>query len=114
MINNSNKPNLDRRQSYRVMYPQEYHPVLLIRNIEYDVLDLSETGLRFKIKENVKLPGDLFHAVVKLHDEKNIEVLGRIVRITGEHAAMFLVVKKIPYQFILSEQAYLRLKAQEK
>jgi c-di-GMP-binding flagellar brake protein YcgR len=109
----SRNPNIERRETYRVTYPQDYHPALIIRDIEFDSLDLSETGLKFKIKENIKLPGDLFHAKVKLHDESSIEVLGRIVRITGEHAAMFLVVKKIPYQFILSEQAYLRLKNEE-
>jgi hypothetical protein len=110
---NSNNQNLERRQSYRVIYPQDYHPVLVVRNIEFEILDLSETGLKFKVKENLKLPGDLFHAEVKLHDDKKIEVMGRIIRITGEHAAMFLVVKKIPYQFILSEQAFLRQKNEE-
>jgi hypothetical protein len=109
MINSKN-PNIERRQTYRVIYPQDYHPVLIIRNNEFEILDLSETGLRFQMKDNLKLPGDLFHANVKLHDDKTIEILGRIIRITGEHAAMFLVVKKIPYQFILSEQAFLRQK----
>lgn len=109
MINNMNS-NKERRENYRIIYSEEYHPKLLIRKEEYEILDLSETGLRFQIKDSVKLPGDLFHAHVKLHDESTIEVLGRIIRITGEHAAMFLVVKKIPYQFILSEQAYLRRK----
>ena len=98
----------DRRQNYRIIYPEAYHPSLVIRNIPFEIIDLSETGLRFKLKENVKLPGDLFHAEVKLHDESNVEILGRIIRISGQHAAMFMVVKKIPYQIILSEQAYLR------
>jgi len=112
MINSQNQ-NSERRQSYRVIYPQDYHPSLIIKNNEFEIIDLSETGLKFQVKENLKLPGDLFHAQVKLHDEKLIEVLGRIIRITGEHAAMFLVVKKIPYQFILSEQAFLRQKNAE-
>lgn len=112
-MNISRNPNVERRETYRVLYSQDYHPSLIIRDTEFDILDLSETGLRFRIKDNSKLPGDLFHAKVKLHDDASIEVLGRIVRITGEHAAMFLVVKKIPYQFILSEQAYLRLKNEE-
>lgn len=107
-MNDSNNQNDDRRQNYRIIYPEIYHPNLIIRNIEFDVLDLSETGVRFKLKENVKLPGDLFHAEVKLHDNSKVEVLGRIIRISGQHAAMFMVVKKIPYQIILAEQAYLR------
>jgi hypothetical protein len=107
---NSKTPSTERRQSYRIIYPQDYRPKLIINNIQFEILDLSETGLRFQLKENLKLPGDLFHAKVKLHDDSCIEILGRIIRITGEHAAMFLVVKKIPYQFILSEQAYLRQK----
>lgn len=110
---NSRNPENERRQCYRVIYPEDYHPTLMIRNTEYEILDLSETGLKIRLKENTKLPGDLFHAEVKLHDESTIEIMGRIIRITGEHAAMFLVVKKIPYQFILSEQAFLRQRNQE-
>ena len=107
-MSDSNNQNDDRRQNYRIIYPETYHPNLIIRNIEFDIMDLSETGVRFKLKENVKLPGDLFHAEVKLHDDSNVEVLGRIIRISGQHAAMFMVVKKIPYQIVLAEQAYLR------
>ncbi|MDP3721165.1 MAG: PilZ domain-containing protein [Anaerolineaceae bacterium] len=107
-MSDSTNQNDDRRQNYRIIYPETYHPSLMIRNIQYDILDLSETGVRFKLKENVKLPGDLFHAEVKLHNDSNVEILGRIIRITGQHAAMFMVVKKIPYQVILAEQAYLR------
>lgn len=107
-MSDSNNQNDDRRQNYRIIYPETYHPNLIIRNIEFDIMDLSETGVRFKLKENVKLPGDLFHAEVKLHDNSNVEVLGRIIRISGQHAAMFMVVKKIPYQIVLAEQAYLR------
>lgn len=107
-MSDSNNVNDDRRQNYRIIYPETYHPSLVIRNIPFDIMDLSETGLRFKLKDNVKLPGDLFHAEVKLHDNSNVEILGRIIRISGQHAAMFMVVKKIPYQIILSEQAYLR------
>jgi hypothetical protein len=98
----------ERRQFFRVIYNEKYHPVLLIRNIEFEVIDISETGVRFKLKEKVKLPGDLFHAKVQLHNDELIEVMGRIIRITGDQAAMLMVVKKIPYQFILSEQAFLR------
>ena len=109
MINEKNN-STERRQAYRIVYPKDYHPSLIIRDKEFDILDLSETGLRFKLLESVKLPGDLFHAKVKIHDGSSIEILGRIIRIAGDQAAMFMVVKKIPYQIILSEQAYLRQK----
>ncbi|PKO00773.1 MAG: hypothetical protein CVU42_02790 [Chloroflexi bacterium HGW-Chloroflexi-4] len=107
-MSDTNIQNDERRQNYRIIYPETYHPNLIIRNNQFDILDLSETGVRFKLKENVKLPGDLFHAEVKLHNDSTVEVLGRIIRITGQHAAMFMVVKKIPYQIILAEQAFLR------
>jgi hypothetical protein len=107
MINGKNS-NAERRENYRIIYSKEYHPSIIIKNIEFDILDLSETGLRFGLKEGIKLPGDLFHAQIKIHDGSTIDVMGRIIRITGEHAAMFLVVKKIPYQIILSEQTFLR------
>jgi len=106
MTNNNN--SIDRRESYRIQYPQEKQPKLIIKSDGYDVLDMSETGVRFRIGENDKMPGDLFHAKVVLHNNVTIEILGRIIRVTGEDAAMFLLVKKIPYQIILSEQAFLR------
>jgi hypothetical protein len=99
---------MDRRESYRIQYPEEKQPKLIIKGSEYQVVDMSETGVRFRIGENDKLPGDLFHAKVQLHNNVTIEILGRIIRVTGEDAAMFLLVKKIPYQIILSEQAFLR------
>jgi hypothetical protein len=100
--------NDERRQNYRIIYPDTYRPSLVIRNIQFEIIDLSENGVRFKLKENVKLPGDLFHAEVRLHDDSTVEILGKIIRIGGEDAAMFMLVKKIPYQIILAEQAYLR------
>lgn len=103
----------ERRQNYRIVYPENLNPKLVIKNVEYEVLDLSEEGLRFKVKEQVKLPGDLFHASVILHNDQNIEIIGRIIRISGSEAAMFMVVKKIPYQLILAEQAFLRLVGSE-
>ena len=107
---NSEKTGKERRQSYRIIYSGDYHPKLVVKDHEFDILDLSETGIRFKLIEKIKIPGDLFHARVKIHDGSAIEVIGRINRITGDQAAMFMVVKKIPYQIILSEQAYLRQK----
>lgn len=100
--------NDERRQNYRIIYPDTYRPSLVIRNTQFEIIDLSENGVRFKLKENVKLPGDLFHAEVRLHDDSSVEILGKIIRIGGEDAAMFMLVKKIPYQIILAEQAYLR------
>jgi len=107
-----NNLEVERRQNYRIVYPNDFQPHIVIKGTEYDILDLSETGLRFKILENIKLPGDLFRAQVILHNGTNIEIMGRIIRVTGEDAAMFLVVKKIPYQVILSEQAFLRQESQ--
>ena len=74
----------ERRNHYRVLYPEKEHPVIIIKEIPFDILDISETGVRFKLKDNKKLPGDLFHAHVILHDGKDVDVLGRIIRMTGE------------------------------
>jgi hypothetical protein len=109
---NSKKTGDERRQNYRITYPPDFQPRIVIKEHEFDILDLSETGLRFSIKSNVRLPGDLFRAQVKLHNGTAVEIMGRIIRVTGEDAAMFLVVKKIPYQIILSEQAFLRQESQ--
>jgi hypothetical protein len=98
----------ERRAYFRVMYPDLHRPSLMIRNVEYKIIDICEIGIRFSNPEHIKLPGDIFQAVVTLHDNDPINIVGRIIRIADIEAAMMMTIRGIPYRKIISEQAYLR------
>jgi hypothetical protein len=98
----------ERRAYFRVMYPDEQRPNILIRNILFKVIDICEIGVRFSNPEHIRLPGDIFQAVVTLHDEDPINIVGRIIRIADEEAAMMMTIRGIPYRKIIAEQAFLR------
>jgi hypothetical protein len=98
----------DRRANYRVVYPETNRPFVTIRGIQYPIIDICEVGIRFFNPERQRLPGDIFQAVVTLHDNDPVQIVGRIIRIADEEAAMIMTIRGIPYRKIISEQAYLR------
>ena len=98
----------DRRSYFRVQYPEEYRPKITIRGIDYTIIDICEIGIRFHNPMNNKLPGDIFQAVVTLHDQDVINIVGRVIRVFDAEAAMMMTIRGIPYRKIISEQAYLR------
>jgi hypothetical protein len=100
--------NQERRANYRVVYPETNRPSVMIRGIQYSIIDICETGIRFHNPEHQRLPGDIFQAVVTLHDNEPINIIGRIIRIADQEAAMIMTIRGIPYRKIISEQAYLR------
>jgi hypothetical protein len=95
------------------MYPNEERPNILIRNTLFKIIDICEIGVRFSNPEHIRLPGDIFQAVVTLHDEDPINIVGRIIRVADEEAAMMMTIRGIPYRKIISEQAYLRQLARQ-
>ena len=98
----------ERRSYFRVQYPLEFRPKITIRGVDYAIIDICEVGIRFSNTEKNKLPGDIFQAVVTLHDQDVINIVGRVIRILDEEAAMMMTIRGIPYRKIISEQAYLR------
>jgi hypothetical protein len=98
----------ERRAYFRVVYPEDIRPALIIRNVSYPIIDICEIGIRFYNSEHMKLPGDIFQAVVTLHDNEPINIIGRIIRIADTEAAMMMTIRGIPYRKIIAEQAYLR------
>lgn len=98
----------ERRAYFRVVYPTELRPSIVIRNNEYKIIDICEIGIRFYNPEHIRLPGDIFQAVVTLHDDDPVNIVGRIIRIADEEAAMMMTIRGIPYRKIIIEQAFLR------
>jgi hypothetical protein len=100
-----------RRQYFRVSYPDKLCPVVIILGHAFTILDICEKGIRFSNPLNIKVPEDLFMANVKLHEGVEIAVSARVVRKTRNQVALVLV-RGIPYQKIIAEQAFLRKQEQ--
>lgn len=100
--------NKDRRAYFRIVYPEGHRPKITIRGTSFDILDICEIGIRFLNPDQSKLPGDIFQAVVTLHDDDPFNIIGRIIRVADAEAAMMITIRGIPYKKIITEQAYLR------
>ena len=75
----------DRRRYFRVEYPSEDRPQLKVGDTMFDVLDISERGLRFTAPEGAKF-GEWVKGFITFHDQKTMEVEGKIVSIFIENA----------------------------
>jgi hypothetical protein len=99
------------RQYVRLYYPEncskKYLPELIIRYRSYQVLDISESGIRFQVPNMKQIQDDILTGVVKFPNEFSFDISGVVVRRANNQIAMKLIVG-IPYSFILTEQVRLR------
>lgn len=107
-MENNSKAGPERRSYFRVTYPVEQRPFITIRGMQFSILDISESGVRFINPNGAKLPGDIFQATVVLHDDEPFNIVGRIIRMRDTEAAMMMTIRGIPFKKIISEQAFLR------
>jgi hypothetical protein len=95
---------LVKRQALRVVYPVERKAVLRIKDKPYEVVDVSEGGLRFLLgQEEVtrrKVTGQL-----SLLQGEILEVKGQLEKRQGRQAAL-LLKELIPYFTLSREKAY--------
>lgn len=103
---------VNKRQYVRIYYPldcpKKYLPELTIRYHTYQLLDISETGIRFLVPRMNLLSDDILKGAIKFLDEVVIEFSGVVVRRTRDQIALKLIVG-IPYSYISSEQVRLRM-----
>ena len=95
------------RQYYRINYPAKARPALMVFDHAFEVLDLSERGIRFKLGDAVApSAGNEFEGVVRFKQGATAEISGTILRvIDGEVAAA--LERGVPASLIRSEQRYL-------
>jgi hypothetical protein len=99
---------IDRRQHFRIVYPREAAPSIIVGGMVHRVLDLSEAGVRFlktrirdfAIKEEVD-------ATLVFHDNDQLMVRGTIIRIRMDQVVMVLD-GHLTYKKIFDEQVHLR------
>lgn len=107
-MENNTPSGSERRSLFRVVFPVEHRPTITIRAMQFPIIDISETGVRFHNPNGAKLPGDIFQATVVLHDNDPFNIVGRIIRIKDVEAAMMMTIRGIPFRKIIAEQVYLR------
>lgn len=95
----------NRRRHFRVNYPTHDRPCIKIRGYEFEVIDVSESGLRFINDQEVKL-AKWFRVTLIFLDGQAIE---RESRLVWRHEDIYGIefVMPIPYKTILKEQRYL-------
>lgn len=99
---------INEREYYRVSYPVAERPVLSASYGQYDVMDVSEYGVRVALPSEANLtPGMCLIAVIRFHDGGELECYGEILRRDDDSIAVYLH-KSIPLKRIYAESAYLR------
>lgn len=96
-----------RRAFYRVVYPLTARPILIIRKQTFEVIDISEKGVRFSLEGNPVVQSDEnLTAVITFHDYESITLEGKILRMENNEIAL-LLTRGIPYKRIVKEQQFL-------
>jgi hypothetical protein len=96
----------EKRGYFRIEYPASIRPTLKIRKHEFEIVDISEKGVRFSADKEIKF-GRWVTGNIAFYDGQTVGIEGRIAWKRGKSIGMFLTVKSIPYQKILSEQRLL-------
>jgi hypothetical protein len=96
------------REHFRVQYPTAARPKVVLEGLTYDVVDLSEGGIKFSVGKHPLLPVNKeFSATVRFQRGEVIDITGRVLRTADRHVAARLS-SGIPFKVILEEQRYLR------
>jgi len=97
----------ERRRHYRIRYPVMRRPRVQVWGQQFDVIDVSESGVRFQCPSAQGVtPGQAVQAVITFDDAGSSDVEGLIVRIEPKRVAVAFTVG-IPYSRIVREQLHL-------
>lgn len=104
-----NMPNPNLRRSFRIRYPVESRPRLVLGSYICEVLDCSERGLRFRPSGPLCItPGDALRGRLRFPRGEEIAIAGAAVRSEEGTIAIELSGRGVPFGVILQEQLYLR------
>lgn len=101
-------PYSSRRSLYRIVYPMDERPRFEVGRFVYEVIDCSERGLRYHVKDRrvpslgTPLGGTLFRR------GGEVEISGEVIRTRAGTVALALDAPGILFSDILAEQRYLR------
>lgn len=84
------KKDLERRSHIRKEYKSKERPLLKIGKIEFEVIDISERGLKFINNKKINIEGWV-SGTLTLLDSRSVEIDGIIVRKQDHEIGMHLV-----------------------
>lgn len=97
----------ERRRHYRIHYPIMRRPSVDVWGRRYEVIDVSEGGVRFSCPDPEGVTaGQPVQAVITFDDADRTDIEGRVVRVERRRVALELTVG-IPYSRIVREQLHL-------
>jgi len=102
---------VDLRKYFRVKYPVDDYPEVMIGNAAFKVQDVSERGIRILNATDAKF-SDWIQGTLQFSDSELFEIEGRSVWKSGRELGLKLVASPIPPRRIMKEQQ--RLKARMK
>lgn len=102
-------PISSRRALYRIVYPLHERPSFEMGRFVYEVIDCSERGLRYEVK-NRRVPalGTPLGGILNFRRGGAVEIAGEVIRTRAGTVALALDAPGIPFSDILAEQRYLR------
>ena len=81
----------NQREFYRLKYPLAHRPSLMINVDNYEIEDVSEYGMKFKIDDDPAfMVDDSVIAVICFPDGKEFDLSGQVVRIDENYAGLQL------------------------
>ena len=96
----------ERRRYFRLEYPPDERPELIIGKKTFQVLDISERGVRFVNDEDARF-AEWVKGTITFHDGVSIEVEGKIVWEHADEMGIQISIAPIPPGRVLQEQRYL-------
>ena len=102
--------DINRRDFYRIVYEPEERPILKVENSDFhfekeqrfDVLDISEQGIRFALEGTTRLE-DRIEGELIFPSGRLVKIEGEAVR-KKENEMVLLLTTPISYEFIVREQ----------
>ena len=102
------KSSVKDRKYFRIKYPDELRPELIVNGMKHALVDVSEAGLKYSVSNSAfPLIGVEFTATISFQTGKTLTVKGHIVRTDHQHV-MVQLSKGIASD-ILKEEADLLL-----
>ena len=98
-----------RRNHYRVTYPFAERPLLAFGRTSFEVLECSESGLRYDPGERLSPSiGTPVAGRLLFRSGEVLDVIGEVVRLQDGLVALALQPPGIPFGIVIREQRYLR------
>jgi len=99
------QPDREQRAYYRVCYPRAARPILKIGSDCYEVIELSEGGLRFDHRDRSLEDDTEVQGIICFPDGEQQEIEGAVIRRYGSETAVMLT-RGITFGRIIQEQRH--------